>query len=103
MQAGQINEKLCAWGGQFSAAIASGAGTKVLKAAPGRLCRVSITVAGTVSATFFDNPSAASGAVLFTTPATTALGTVFDVQMPAQSGITVSCPASGPGFTVSWD
>lgn len=102
MQAGQINENLSTVGGQFSQAVASGAGTVAIKGAPGRLCRVSITVAGTVSVTFFDN-TAASGTILWVSPATTALGTVYDIQMPAQVGITCSNPASGPGITLSWD
>jgi hypothetical protein len=97
-----IGETLITVGGRFSQAVASGAGTVVLKAAPGRLCRIAVTVAGTVAFSVFDNASAASGTLLFTSPVTTTLGTIFDVQMPAQNGITVSNPASGPAITVSW-
>jgi len=92
-----IGETLSTFGGQFSQAIASGAGTIVLKAAPGRLCRIVVTVAGTIAFSVFDNASAASGTALFTSPTATSIGTIFDIQLPAQNGITVSNPASGPG------
>ncbi|HKV92342.1 MAG TPA: hypothetical protein VJW20_07320 [Candidatus Angelobacter sp.] len=102
MQAGKIGELLAATGGQFSAAIASGSNTTTLKSGAGRLCRVSITTAGTASFTIFDNTSG-SGTALFVSPATTAVGTCFDVHMPAQLGITVVNVASGPAFTVSFN
>ncbi len=102
MRATFIGETLSTFGGQFSQAVASGA-TVTLKAAPGRLCRIVITAAGTVAFSVFDNASAASGTALFTSPTTTAIGTIFDIQLPAQNGITVSNPASGPGITVSFD
>jgi|SRR6478735_2114759 len=98
-----IGETLATYGGRFSQAVASGAGTVTLKAAPGRVCRIVVTVGGTVAFTIFDNASAASGTVLFTSPTATSIGTIFDVQVPAQLGITISNPASGPGITVSWD
>jgi hypothetical protein len=103
MQLGLIKETLSTYGGQFSRAIASGAGTVTLKAAPGRVCRIVVTVAGTVAFTVFDNASAASGTVLFTSPTSTSLGSIFDLQIAAQNGITFSNPVSGPGITVSWD
>ena len=97
-----VGETLSTYGGRFSQAVASGAGTVTLKAAFGRLCRIVVTVAGTVAFSVFDNASAASGTVLFTSPTATSIGTIFDVQVPAQNGITVSNPASGPGLTISW-
>ena len=98
-----IGETLTTYGGRFSQAVASGSGTVIIKAAPGRLCRIAVTVGGTVAFSVFDNASAASGTVPFASPTTTNLGTIFDVQMPAQNGITISNPASGPGLTISWD
>ena len=103
MRATFVGETLSTFGGQFSQAVVSGAGIVTLKAAPGRLCRIVITVAGTVAFTVFDNASAASGTVLFTSPTATSIGTIFDIQLPAQNGITISNPASSPGFTVTWD
>lgn len=101
MQAARIGETLIGIG-QFSAAIASGATTTTIKSGVGRLCRVVITTAGTASFTIFDNTTG-SGTALFVSPASTAVGTVFDIQMPAQIGITVVNQASGPAFTVSFD
>jgi len=101
MQAGKIGETLVA-SGQFSAAIASGSSTTTIKSGIGRLCRVSITTAGTASFTVFDITSG-SGTALFVSPATTSVGTIFDIQMPAQIGITVVNQVSGPAFTVSFD
>jgi hypothetical protein len=102
MKAAKIGELLATWGGQFSAAIASGASTTTLKTGPARLCRIVITTAGTASFTVFDN-TAGSGTVLFASTATTTLGTVYDIQMPAQIGITVVNQASGAAFTVSFN
>jgi hypothetical protein len=103
MQPSAIGESLVSWGGCFRQAIASAAGTVTLKAAPARLCRILVTAAGTAAVTVFDNATAASGTILFVSPTTTTLGQIFDSQMPAQLGITVSDPASGPGITVTWN
>ena len=101
MFASRIGEMLVA-SGQFSAAIASGASTTTIKSGAGRLCRVSITTAGTASFSVFDNTSG-SGTLLYTSAAATSVGTVIDIQMPAQLGITVVNQVSGPAFTVSFD
>jgi hypothetical protein len=102
VQTASIGETLTTVGGQFRQAVAAAAGTVVIKAAPGRLCRIVVTAGGTVAFSVFDNASAASGTLLFTSPTTTNLGTIFDVQLPAELGITVSNPASSPAFTISW-
>ena len=101
MQCSQIGEQLIA-SGQFSAAIPAGANTKTLKSGIGRLCRISITTAGTASFSVFDNTTG-SGTALFVSPATTSQGQIIDIMMPAQLGITVVNQASGPAFTVSFD
>lgn len=88
--------------GGATAAVASAAGTVVIKAAPGRLCRVVVTATGTGVVTFFDNASAASGLVLFAVPASAPVGSFYDVQMPAANGITASAAASSSGVTVSF-
>jgi hypothetical protein len=103
MQPSAIGESLVAWGGSFRQAIASGAGTVTLKAATARLCRILVTAGGTAAVTVFDKATAASGTILFVSPTTTTPGQIFDIQMPAQLGITVSDPASGPGITVTWN
>jgi hypothetical protein len=100
MQARLIGEQLIGVG-QFTTAIASGASTTTIKSGIGRLCRISITAGGTASFTIFDN-TAASGVVLYTSAATTTTGTVIDIQLPAQVGITVVNQVSGAAFTVSY-
>jgi hypothetical protein len=102
MQAGQIGELLIGTAGQFSAFIPTGANTTTIKKAPGRLCRIVITTAGTAAFTIFDN-TAGSGSVLFVSPAATSVGQVIDLQTPAQTGITIVNVASGPAFAVSFN
>jgi hypothetical protein len=102
MQAGQINETLIGTGGQFSAFIPTGSNTTTLKKGPGRVCKIIVTGAGSASFSIFDN-TAASGNVIYTSPATTSIGQILDVQVPAQTGITVVNAASGPAFAVSFN
>jgi hypothetical protein len=61
-----------------------------------------ITTGGTASFTVFDNTTG-SGTALFVSPASTTLGTVYDIAMPAQIGITVVNQVSGAAFTVSFN
>ncbi|MGH7743288.1 MAG: hypothetical protein ACREQ5_00500 [Candidatus Dormibacteria bacterium] len=91
-------------GGSTTAVIAAGAGTTVVKASPGRLCRITVTTAGTTGAvTFYDNAASGSGTVLFVVPGSSVtVGTIYDVQMPAAAGITAVAAASGPALTVSF-
>jgi hypothetical protein len=90
---------------QFTAAIATGAATTVVKAAPGRLLRAIITTAGTSSdnATIYDNASAGSGTILAVIPGgTTLTGAAVVIDLPAANGITVVNVASGPAFTLGY-
>ena len=69
------------------------------------LAKVVITSTGTGSGTFcalYDNPSAASGTVLFAFPSNAAAGTIYDVQIPATTGITAAQVLNGPGFNVTF-
>jgi hypothetical protein len=102
MQAGRIGEQLIAIGGQFSAFITTGSSTTTIKRGPGRVCRISITAAGTAGFTIFDN-TAGSGSVLYASPTATSVGQIIDLQVPAQIGITVANVASGPAFTISFN
>lgn len=99
-----LRENDLAGGGVVTAAVPQGvAALQVVKATPGRLCRIVITTAGTESISIYDHASAASGKKLFTTPATSALGSIYDIQMPAELGITVAAQtANTPAFTVSY-
>jgi hypothetical protein len=101
MQARLIGETLIGIG-QFTAAIGSGASTTTLKVGAGRLCKIVITAVGSAAFSIFDNTTN-SGTALFISPTSTTVGTIFDVQMPCNIGITVVNVASGPAFTLSYD
>lgn len=85
--------------GKFTTAVgyaSIAAGVVVVKAAPGRLCKILVTTATTASQaiTVYDNASAGSGTIVAVIPGSTAAGTVVDFQMPCQNGITVAQNAS---------
>lgn len=98
----QGGEQWTTGGGSQTAAIAAGTGTGAIKGTSGRLCRVLVTALGTGVCTFYDNASAASGTVIGVVPASAAVGTVYQFEMPAASGIFYSNAASGPALTVSY-
>ena len=100
MIAARLGETL-AGAGQFTAFIPSGSSTTTVKSGAGRLCRISITAGGTTSFTVFDNTTG-SGNAIYTSPATTTTGTVLDIQMPANIGITIVNQALGAAFAVSF-
>jgi hypothetical protein len=85
--------------GARTATIAA-AGTAVVKASPGRLCRVLVTATGTGAVTFYDNPSAASGTVIGVVPASAAVGAIYEFQAPAAAGITASAATTPSSVTV---
>lgn len=104
---GQTNEKLVG-NGQFNTAVTAAqiaAGAVSIKKAPGRLCRVLITTTTTASqaVTIYDNTTG-SGTVIATIPGGTAVGSIFDFEMPAQIAITIGQNASlaSGAVTVSW-
>ena len=101
MQATQIGETLISGGGQFRSFIASGANSTTVKSGKGRICRISITTPGTGVLTIFDNTSA-SGNILYNTVASQAVG-VYDIQLPAEVGLTVQNTASGPVAVISFN
>lgn len=77
-------------------------GTTVVSGSSTRLCRVLVTASGTTAATVYDNATAATGTVVGVVPASTAAGTVYDLQMPCANGITVAGSAGGPTLTISF-
>lgn len=91
-------------GGTTTAAIAASAGTTVVKATAGRLCKAVVTTAGTATdnITVYDNATTGSGTILAIIPGGTTVGTVYDLQMPAANGITAVNVASGPAVTLSF-
>lgn len=90
-------------GGASAVAVAAATSANtVVKASPGRLCKVLITATGTNPLQIFDNATTNSGTVIGAFAASPAVGTVIDFQMPAANGITVAGNAANPGFTVSY-
>ncbi len=89
--------------GQSTTALAASASSNtVIKASAGRLARVLVTVSGTGEMDIYDNASTNSGTKIGVVPASAAVGSVYDFQMPAANGITVAGSASNPGVTISW-
>jgi hypothetical protein len=71
----------------------------VVKASAGRVCRVSVIVAGSAAGNIYD--SAVTGVTtkpLYVIPNTVG---VYDVRLPASFGILVA-PGTGQTVTVSW-
>lgn len=90
-------------GGLTTVAIGA-AGSANVKAAPGRLGKVLITVAGTTALTFYDNATgAATGTIIGITPTATTAGQVFEFDLPAAAGISAVGGAGSPGVTVGYN
>jgi hypothetical protein len=71
----------------------------VVKARAGRLAKIVITATITGSITIYDNPAAASGNVIYVSPATPAVGTVLTIDVPAKTGMWC-VPGSAGSFNV---
>jgi hypothetical protein len=70
--------------------------TQVIKGAPGRLLRVVVTtVTASAATTIYDNASAASGTALLVIPVAAAVGTIYDVNLPAVNGLVVGGAGTG--------
>lgn len=81
-----------------NAAIVAGA---TIKAGPGRLLRVLVTaVIGANPISITDGPG---GTIIGIIPASTAVGTVFDFEMPAANSIVTAAAAGGGALTVSFN
>jgi hypothetical protein len=90
---------------QYTLVPATTAATVVIKGAPGRLRMVSVTTTGTGSASWvniYNNASAGSGDVLLAVPSNAAAGTLYNVNMPADLGITALQVTNGPALTCSY-
>lgn len=81
---------------QVAAFTVSLTGTGAVKGSAGRLLKISVTTGLSAAAvTIYDNPSAASGTVLFVIPASAPAGSVYDVNLPAVNGIYASFAGTG--------
>lgn len=76
--------------------------TTIISAGPGRLVRAIVTVAGTGSGSvvIYDNGTAGAGSVVGALPATVAVGTIFQFDVPVAGGIAVTNVASGPVLVI---
>jgi hypothetical protein len=70
-----------------------------VKARAGRLAKIVILSTITGSITIYDNPSAASGALLYVSPAAPTVGTVLPIDVPARAGMWC-VPGTGGAFNV---
>lgn len=78
-------------------------GTATVKAGPGRLLKATVTtVTASAATTIYDNASTNSGTPLLVIPAAAAVGTVYDVNLPAAAGITVSSSGATGAITVGY-
>jgi hypothetical protein len=96
--------QLVSQGGTTTVAIAASTATDtVVKATPGRLCRVLVlTTAGAAVTNIYDNASGHTGTIIGILPSAVAAGTTVDFQMPAANGITVQGASTNPGMTISF-
>lgn len=90
----------------FTKAVPAGtAANTVVRAVPGRLCRVVVTgLAGTTTGntTIYDSASGATGTPLLTLPNAGPAGTVYPLDVPTSAGITVAGTANSPALTIGY-
>ncbi len=87
-----------------NAAVAAGTGTTpvVVKASAGYLKLFVVTTTATAAMSFYDNASAASGTVLYTTAANIAAGTIIVLDMPFLNGLTLSQASGSAAVTIAY-
>lgn len=88
-----------------TASVPTGAANNVVRDVATRLRRVLVTTAGTGAGNvlIYDNATTNSGMVIGVIPATVAIGTVYEFDMPCRFGIVVANVLSGPVLTVNYD
>jgi hypothetical protein len=89
----------------IAAAGASLAGSGILKATPGVICKAQVTAAGngSVAMLIYDTASGtATGNVIGVVKAAAAVGDQYTFDMPAALGISVPAQANAPTITLSW-
>jgi len=70
-----------------------------VKARAGRIAKIVVTAAITGTLTIYDNPSAASGQILYVSAATPGVG-IIPLDIPARSGIFLVPGSAGAGIVV---
>lgn len=89
-------------GGTTTASVPANAANVVVKASAGRLFRVLVTTTGANPMLIYDNATTNSGTIIGALPASPAVGTIYDFEMPAANGITIAGSATNPAVTVSY-
>lgn len=90
-------------GGSLTATVtAQTAGAAAIKTSAGRLCRIIVTSTATAALLFYDNATSASGTVIGAIPASAAIGTMYDVQMPFTNGIWPAGAVNTPSCTLGY-
>lgn len=88
--------------GTTATTVAISASDTVVKASPGRLCRVLVTTSGTAATNIYDNASGHTGTIIGIVAASAAVGTLVECQAPAVNGITVQGNSNNSAITVIW-
>lgn len=94
------NQYITDGGTAYVGITASSAGA--VKTSAGRLCRVVVLTTVTSAVSIFDNTSAAAGQALLTIPASTAVGTIYNVQAPLTNGAYVGGGTGSPALLVTY-
>jgi hypothetical protein len=84
--------------------LAAGTGTTpvTIKNSAGYLKNFVVTTTATSALSFYDNASAASGTILYTTASNIAAGTIITLDMPFANGLTVSQASGSMAATIAY-
>lgn len=78
-------------------------GTVVVKPSAGRVLKVIVTtVTASATCTVYDNASTNAGTPLLVIPTAAAVGTIYDVNLPAVNGITVYSSGATGAITIGY-
>ena len=78
-----------------------GATSLAIKPRAGRVAKVLVNATVTAgNLTIYDNPSAASGPIVWVSPATPAAGSILPIDMPCATGIFLQVPGTGNGIII---
>lgn len=92
---------LVATGGESKINIAAAAAAAAVFTRVGRLCKVQVLATGTAAVNFYDN-NAASGTIVGRIPANAAEGTIYDFNIPCDTGLFAGTGAGSPQLLVSY-
>jgi len=88
-------------GGAYAANAAAATATTILTG-PGRICRIVVLTSGTAETVIYDNTAVSGTNILHRIPADPTVGTVYDVDMPVNTGITLGATNTS-GVRISYN